>query len=92
MSPWSAFSACDINNDRTLETYEMEKLIWLHDKHRPLVSRVHREMKIIDEDNSGTIDRLEWLMYLVAPDPNEGLGDQYDLNLREIFDKFDAFD
>ena len=47
-------------------------------------------MKVIDEDGSGTIDREEWMAYLVAPDPGSGLGDSYDLHLRGLFDKFDA--
>ena len=46
---------------------------------------------MIDEDGGGTIDRLEWMMYNVGPkemDPSSGL-EYYDLQLRELFDKFD---
>jgi Ca2+-binding EF-hand superfamily protein len=45
-------------------------------------------MKIIDEDGSGEIDRLEWMMYLVTPDPDSGLA-VFDLNLRELFNRYD---
>lgn len=38
MSPWAAFSACDINNDNSLDTQEMEKLFWLTDGKRPAIS------------------------------------------------------
>ena len=40
MRPWSAFSACDINNDNELDVEEMEKLFWLAEGHRPMMSRV----------------------------------------------------
>ena len=40
MKPWSAFSACDINNDNSLDVLEMEKLFWLAEGHRPMLSRV----------------------------------------------------
>jgi hypothetical protein len=40
MKPWSAFSACDINNDNSLDVEEMEKLFWLAEGHRPMLSRV----------------------------------------------------
>jgi Ca2+-binding EF-hand superfamily protein len=45
-------------------------------------------MKTIDADGSGTIDRIEWMMYLVTPDPSSKL-ETYDLHLRSLFDKFD---
>lgn len=40
MKPWSAFSACDINNDNEMSVEEMEKLFWLCEGQRPLISRV----------------------------------------------------
>lgn len=40
MKPWSAFTAVDINNDNELATPEMEKLFWMVEGHRPLVSRL----------------------------------------------------
>ncbi len=46
-------------------------------------------MKSIDEDGSGSISRLEWMMYLVTPDPTTQL-ESYDLHLRSLFDKFDT--
>ena len=50
MRPWAAFSACDINNDDELDTKEMERLFWLTEGKRPLISRVQHEMVQIDED------------------------------------------
>ena len=46
----------------------------------------------MDEDKSGTIDRLEWLAYLCSsgPDGAEDKGiDYYDFELRELFEKAD---
>lgn len=31
---------------------------------------------------------MEWMLYLVSPDPNSGL-ESYDLKLRGLFDQFD---
>ena len=43
----------------------------------------------MDEDKSGTVDRLEWLAYLCSGG-SEGQGkDYYDFKLRELFDKSD---
>lgn len=68
MKPWSAFTAVDINNDNELETTEMERLFWMVEGKRPLISRLQHDMTEIDEDGSGTISRNEWLMYRVTPD------------------------
>lgn len=89
MKPWSAFTACDINNDDELDVSEMHKLLWLSEGERPLISRVEKEMVAIDKDGGGTIDRIEWMMYLVVPVEGSGL-QQFDLKLRGLFDKFDA--
>jgi len=88
MRPWAAFSASDINNDNSLDIAELSKLFWVLDGVKPDQSRVEREMKIIDDDGSGEIDRLEWMMYLVTPDPDSGLA-VFDLNLRELFNRHD---
>jgi Ca2+-binding EF-hand superfamily protein len=88
MKPWCAFSACDINNDDQLNTSEMARLFELMEKKPPLVSRVQHDMKMIDKDGGGTVSRMEWMQYLVSPDPKSGL-ESYDLKLRGLFDKFD---
>ena len=31
-----------------------------------------KELKTIDIDNNGTVDRLEWIAYLITPDPETG--------------------
>ena len=46
----------------------------------------------MDEDKSGTIDRLEWLAYLCSNgvDGNSGKGKAYyDFELREMFESSD---
>ena len=43
---------------------------------------------MVDEDGSGTIDRLEWIQYLASPD---GFGAEYfDFELKILFDKYDT--
>ena len=42
----------------------------------------------MDEDKSGTIDRLEWLAYLCSSGGGKGK-DYYDFELREMFEKSD---
>ena len=47
----------------------------------------------MDEDQSGTIDRIEWVTYLTAPfrNPNQhGNNTYYDLETRELFARIDA--
>ena len=61
MKPWASFSATDINNDNELDSMELKTLIWLIDEEEPLESRVQRDLKLMDRDGSGTIDRLEWI-------------------------------
>ena len=64
MKIWSAFSANDINNDNVLDSQEIKTLFWLFDGKKPSREKIARETKIMDEDCSGTVDRLEWLAYL----------------------------
>lgn len=70
MKPWASFSATDINNDNELDAGELKTLIWLIDEEEPDETRVQRDMALIDRDGSGTIDRLEWILYLASPDPS----------------------
>ena len=37
------------------------------DNKKPINSKLEREIKIMDTDGNGTIDRLEWLSYLCSP-------------------------
>ena len=46
----------------------------------------------MDDDGSGTVDRLEWLSYLCSAGTDGKKGtrkDYYDFELREMFDKAD---
>jgi Ca2+-binding EF-hand superfamily protein len=70
MKPWASFSATDINNDNELDAAELKTLLWLIYDVEPKEARVQRDLKIMDRDGNGTIDRLEWIMYLASPDPD----------------------
>jgi len=45
------------------------------------------EMDSIDKDGNGTIDRIEFISYLVSPN-EKGVG-YFDFDLRKAFEKFD---
>lgn len=45
-------------------------------------------MAQIDQDGSGTVDRLEWISYLVSP-AGEGT-DYFDFQAKKMFDVFDV--
>lgn len=89
MRPWASFSATDINNDNELDADELKTLIWLVDEVEPSEVRVQRDLKLIDSDGSGTIDRLEYIAYLATPDHGSGK-EKLDFGLKEKFDFFDA--
>ena len=87
MKPWASFSATDINNDNELDVIELKTLIWLTDGEEPDGKRVAKDIKLIDTDGGGTIDRIEWIQYLASP---TGQGASYfDFNLKNLFDKYD---
>ena len=88
MKIWSAFSANDINNDNELDANEVKTLFWLFDGKKPTQEKIIRETLIMDEDKSGTIDRLEWLAYLCSAGGGKGK-DYYDFELRELFEMSD---
>lgn len=91
MKIWSAFSANDINNDDVLDSTEIKTLFWLFDGKKPSREKIVRETKIMDEDCSGTVDRLEWLAYLCSKGKGDGKDkDYYDFKLRAMFEKADS--
>jgi Ca2+-binding EF-hand superfamily protein len=50
--------------------------------------RVQAEMANIDRDGSGTIDRIEFIGYLLSPDSK---GSSYfDFELRKAFEKYNS--
>lgn len=85
MRAWASFGATDINNDNELDIDELKTLIWVVDGKEPDEKRVQFDMKNIDEDGSGTVDRLEWISYLVAP-----AGEDFDFDVKAAFDMFDV--
>lgn len=88
MLPMACFSATDINNDNELDVMELKNLFWLLDDKEPENARVQKEMKAIDKDGGGSVDRLEWIAYLVSPDPVTG-SSYFDFELRNSFMHFD---
>ncbi len=89
MKPWASFSATDINNDNELDAGELKTLIWLVENKEPSEARVQRDLKLIDADGSGTIDRLEYIQYLATPDSGNGGRISFNSGLKDKFDKFD---
>lgn len=89
MRPWASFSATDINNDNELDAQELKTLIWLVDGIEPTEARVQRDLRLIDSDGSGTIDRLEYIKHLLFTDGASTGKDHFDYNLKNTFDNFD---
>jgi len=94
MGVWSTFTCNDINNDNELDVNEIKMMWWLLDGKKPINAKLEREIRIMDSDGNGTIDRLEWLSYLCSPKVpgQETLGskDYYDFELRENFEQADS--
>ena len=89
MKPWASFSATDINGDGELDVTELKCLIWLMIDNEPPEYRVQRDMKAIDADGSGYVDRMEWIEYLASPDPETGKT-TYNFKLKKAFDTHDT--
>ena len=87
MGAWSSFAATDINGDNELDIDELKTLIWIMEGKEPDEKRVLNDMKLIDADGGGTIDRLEWISYLVSP-AGEG-SDYFDFSIKKSFDAVD---
>ena len=68
-------------------------LIWLHSNAKPSRAILEREMAIMDRDHSRSIDRIEWVSYLCAPQCSVyqlGNMDYYDFEMRELYDSIDV--
>jgi Ca2+-binding EF-hand superfamily protein len=91
MKPWASFSATDINNDNELDASELKTMIWLVEEVEPSEARVQRDLKLIDADGSGTIDRLEYIQFLSSPIDINGDGERahFDFELKKKFDSHD---
>ena len=88
MKAWAAFTATDINNDGNLDKNELKFLIYAYDGTKADVFRIEHELKIMDKDGSGQINRDEWLNFL-STDPNNSGKRIFRSNLRSLFSKFD---
>ena len=64
MKSWASFSATDINGEGELDVTEVKWLIWLLMGKEPPEYKVQRDMKAIDSDGSGYVDRMEWVQYI----------------------------
>ena len=87
MKSWASFSATDINNDNQLDAKELKFMIWLVDGYEPDDRRIAKDMELIDTDQNGTIDRIEWIKYLASPD-GEGAA-YFNFGLKKRFDLYD---
>ncbi len=83
----AVFSAADINNTNELDIRDLKILLWLFEGKEPTPMRVQQEMIAIDTDKSGTLDRMEFIRYLVSNGDNQE--DFFDYELRRKFDSFD---
>ena len=77
----------DINNDNSLDAGELKFMIWLVDGYEPDDRRIAKDLKLIDVDGDGTIDRIEWIKFLSMA--GEGGGAFFDFDLKKLFDKHD---
>ena len=89
MRSWASFGAVDSNNDNELDLDELKTLIWVMEGQEPDEKRVLFDMKQIDEDGSGTVDRLEWISYLVSPAGGGG-SNHFDFSIKKSFDRVDT--
>lgn len=90
---WAAFTANDINRDNQLDLRELNMLMWLIHDCKPSKALIEREVEIMDKDGSKTIDRIEWVAYLAAPNNSLfhiGNTDYYDFPMKELFHKIDC--
>jgi len=88
MKAWAAFTATDINNDGNLDKNELKFLIYAYDGTKADIFRIEHELKIMDKDGSGCINRDEWLNFL-STDPNNSGKRIFRSNLRNLFSKYD---
>jgi len=85
ISPMAVYSAADINNTNELDIRDLKILLWLFEGKEPAPLRVQQEMKNMDLDGTGTIDRSEFISYLVSKGAADG-DEFFDYELRKKFD------
>lgn len=88
MKAWAAFTATDINNDGNLDSNELKFLIYVYDGAKSNIFQIENQLKIIDRNNSGVINRDEWIRFL-STDPDNSGKRIFKSNLRMLFTKFD---
>lgn len=88
MKAWSAFSAADVNNDNSIVHHELHQLLWVYEGQEPSEIRVVNEMKEMDKDKSGYIDRYEWINAFCQVDKNGK--NVFRASLKELFEKYDV--
>jgi len=86
MKIWSCFSAVDVNDDNELDADELKTLIWVVEGKEPDPRRIKKLLLLIDSDGGGTIDRAEFMEYMMNP---SGDIKYQNLEVKKYFDKYD---
>ncbi|KRX00428.1 hypothetical protein PPERSA_05605 [Pseudocohnilembus persalinus] len=84
MKVWSAFSASDYDNENSLHVQDLKILLWIYEDSEPNQFKVTSEKNAIDYDKSGTIERVEWLEYIMQKDKS----DELKSSLKKAFEKY----
>jgi Ca2+-binding EF-hand superfamily protein len=87
MKAWCSYSASDFNGDNTISTNELHAMLWLYEGEEPNDDRLRHEMRAIDKDGSGEIDRYEWMKHLCQTDKNGK--NVFRTNLKVLFQRYD---
>lgn len=88
MKAWACFSAADLNFDNYLSIAELKMLLWIYEDEEPNEWRIKAEMKEIDQDESYSIDRLEWMKHLCVEDQKTGK-QIFRSELKRLFERYD---
>lgn len=58
MNVWATFSASDIDSNHELDIGEIKTMWWLLDGKKPVNAQLEREIRTLDPDGTGKIDRI----------------------------------
>jgi len=57
---WNIFNVCDLDKSGTLDSKEMEVLLWIQMRRKPSTEFVRDFVRSIDQNNDGDVSRSEW--------------------------------
>jgi len=63
----ASFLSVDLDHSKSLDTSELKALLWLCNGEEPNDTRVQYELSLMDANQDGYIDLLEWVKYLTMP-------------------------